>query len=196
MKRLLGALLVLMWAGTVCAARADTLDYTRVYEPDTSWPLAATVGWLADGEALEAARQGPEKALQTLLAALDQWNATYNPSLGFSEAVVRAGRHRGLTVWPWIYNDPADFAQAYLQGIYGITTDWAWWASDYVVSLQAGPEPVGLTRSGRTVSLPEAELLPVTEGAAIWRYRAELTVDGQDLGAYYLYSNPFSLTAE
>ncbi|MBR6951428.1 MAG: hypothetical protein IKH56_06825 [Oscillospiraceae bacterium] len=34
------------------------LPYTKVYEPDTSWPMAATIAWRADGTAVETAPVG------------------------------------------------------------------------------------------------------------------------------------------
>ena len=156
-----------------------------------------------------AAQQGVEAALQQLYGELDKWNATYNPNLNFSYDVVCAGRHRGLTVWPWTYNDPQSFARAYLNGIYGITTNWTWWATDYVTDITAKdvkvsdiekiPRPLGTTRIGSIVSLPDAEPvllegdLSKGEALMIWRYRAEMNVDGENLGCYYLYSNPFTV---
>ncbi len=71
-------------------------------------------------------------AVRELLAALQPHNATYNPYFGaMSYRTVADGRHRGITVWPWTYNKEVDFANAYLSGIYGITTNYAFWASDY-----------------------------------------------------------------
>ncbi|MBO4836904.1 MAG: hypothetical protein J5564_04345 [Clostridia bacterium] len=156
-----------------------------------------------------AAKQGAEAALQQLCGELDKWNATYNPYLNFSYDVVSAGRHRGLTVWPWTYNDPQSFAEAYLNGIYGITTNWAWWATDYVVEISAGdvkvsdigkiPRPVGTTRIGSAVPLPDAEPVILEEypdkgeTLMVWRWRAEMNVAGENLGYCYLYSNPFTV---
>ncbi len=159
---------------------------------------------------LIASRQSVEKALQMLCGELDKWNATYNPNLSYSYNVVRAGRHRGLTVWPWTYNDTGAFADGYLEGMYGMTTNWAWWASDYIVEIPSGdltvsgtdeiPAPFGITRTGEALPLPEACLITLEgspeEGEAlmIWRHKAIMNVDGENWGHYYLYSNPFTVT--
>lgn len=158
-----------------------------------------------------AQSEGAEAALLQLYAVIDQWNATYNPYLRFSYDVASAGRHRGLTVWPWTYNDAASFADAYMKGIYGLTTNYAWWATDYVVDIRAQdvtaaspediPLPVAETRAGAVFTLEDAELvtldgsLEAGEALLIWRYQADMTVDGERFGTYYLYSNPFTAAA-
>ena len=90
---------------------------------------------------IESGEATVEECVAMLYAELDKWNATYNPASGFSYDVVSAGRHRGLTVWPWTYNDAAAFAEAYLNGIYGLTTNFAWWASDFIVDIDASLTP-------------------------------------------------------
>ena len=121
-----------------------------------------------------------------LYAELDKWNATYNPSSGFSYDVVSAGRHRGLTVWPWTYNDAAAFAEAYLNGIYGLTTNFAWWTSDFIVDIDASdatidvggelPAPTVTTQNGELVTVDGLEAIVVSgaldsEGEALVIYR-------------------------
>lgn len=156
-------------------------------------------------------RKGVEKALEMLYGEIDRWNATFNPNKNFSYELAVAGRHRGLTVWPWTYNDPAEFAQAYLNGLYGLTTNFAWWASDFVVDLRAEdvsvaaggpvPPPAATTQSGAAFTAGDAELI-VIEGAldrsgealCIYRLKQTLRIDGTDYGEYYLYSNPFAVT--
>ncbi len=158
-------------------------------------------------------KKGVEKALEMLYAQIDQWNATFNPNRGFSYELAVAGRHRGLTVWPWTYNDPAPFAEAYLNGLYGLTTNFAWWATDFVRDIRAEDAvievggtlipPVVIRQSGERAIDAEPELI-VAEGSleekgealCIYRLKQELTIEGQSYGSYYLYSNPFTVTVE
>ena len=151
--------------------------------------------------------EGPEAALAALYRDIDRWNATYNPAFpDYGEAMVRAGRHRGLTVWPWTYAPGEAFARDYLSGVTGMTTDYAWDTSDYLVEvssedvtaerLEDVPRPQGTTRAGKTLALDEAEpveleKLSETETLMIWRVRTQLISGGEDYGSYYLYSAPF-----
>lgn len=159
------------------------------------------------------AAEGVEKALEMLYAEIDRWNATYNPNLAFTYDLAVAGRHRGLTVWPWTYNKPEQFADAYLKGVYGLTTNFSWWATDYIrdiraqdVTIKAGeelPAPVVTMQKDQKVAVDGLELI-VVEGAldaagealALYRLKQELVIDGASFGSYYLYSNPFTVTVE
>lgn len=144
---------------------------------------------------------------------LDKWNATYNPNRSFTYDVAVAGRHRGLTVWPWTYNDPAEFADAYLKGLYGLTTNYAWWASDFVRDIDAQdalihvgdvlPAPEVTAQNGRIMQ-PEGLETIVIEGSldqpgsaiCIWKLKQTLIIDGVSYGEYYLYSNPYTVIVE
>ena len=158
-------------------------------------------------------KKGVEKALELLYGVIDPWNATFNPKKTFSYELAVAGRHRGLTVWPWTYNKPAEFALAYLNGIYGLTTNFTWWASDFVrdidaqdVLIHAGdslPAPEVTDQSGDSVQLEGLKVI-VIEGSidqpgsalCIWQLKQTMTVEGVSYGDYYLYSNPFTVTVE
>ncbi len=151
--------------------------------------------------------EGAEAALQSLYGTIDRWNATYNPyNQQYGEEMVRAGRHRGLTVWPWTYYHDAVFARDYLSGVTGMTTDYPWVASDYVVEISSEdvtviseaeiPKPHGTTQAGAQKILHDAELVELeklsgSQTLMIWRYPTELDVNGEKHGNYYLYSNPF-----
>lgn len=162
---------------------------------------------------------GAEEALERLMNVLEPFNATYHPKSNFTYEMAVAGRHRGLTAWPWTYNDPAAFADAYLKGVYGLTTNFAWWASDLVtrvkaedVHLKAGeavPPPVFVTQQGESVQPERLTLLTLSgdaasDGAAvkpgettlIWRARRSLVIDGIPYGEYDLYSEPFRVVVE
>ena len=164
--------------------------------------------------------EGKEKALELLYKVLQPYNATYNPKFTYTYDLVSAGRHRGLTVWPWTYNDPKVFAQDYLRGIYGLTTNFAWWGSDMVTKVSAQDQTLKVGESVQPPQLlnqkseeakgaDQAELLvlsgtSVKDGKAveagrsvlIWRSRQTLEIDNKNYGDYYLYSQPFSVTAE
>lgn len=163
------------------------------------------------GDQIESGEATVEECVAMLYAELDKWNATYNPSSGFSYDVISAGRHRGLTVWPWTYNSAEGFAEAYLNGIYGLTTNFSYWASDFIVDLDAEdvdltvgeplPAPVVTTQNGQQVSVEGLEAIALEgsldeEGQAlmIYRLKQELVIDGVSYGSYYLYSNPFTVT--
>lgn len=158
-------------------------------------------------------KAGVEKALEMLYGQIDQWNATFNPNRSFSYDLAVAGRHRGLTVWPWTYNEPEQFAEAYLQGLYGLTTNFAWWATDFVRDIRANdavievggtlPPAVVTAQSGQRVGTDGLELVAVEgsleeagETLCIYRLKQSLTIDGRSYGDYYLYSNPFTVTVE
>lgn len=163
--------------------------------------------------------EGAEKALELLYRVLQPWNATYNPKFNFTYELARVGRHRGLTVWPWTYNDPKVFADAWLRGVYGLTTNFAWWASDLVTlvtgkdeQLAVGtalPQPKLTARNGAAFRANDAEAIllsgsAVRDGIAekagesllLWRVKQNLVIDGKDYGAYYLYSEPFKVSVE
>ncbi len=66
------------------------------------------------------------------------YNATYNPGYQFVTLdQVRQMAARGITVWTWTYPNTQDFDKAYMNGINGITTDYADRSSDYAVRLEA-----------------------------------------------------------
>ena len=153
---------------------------------------------------------GPEEALKALYGDLDRWNATYNPSnYNYGNKTVEAGRHRGLTVWPWTYFEESDIAADYLKGVTGLTTDAAWKFSDLVTDISSEnvtaddvmniSKPTAKKQSGEFVTLDDAEAVKIEDIDAdnslmIWRYKADLLLNGSSFGNYYLYSEPFVFT--
>ena len=154
----------------------------------------------------------PEIALEMIYAYLDRFNATYNPAyIGYGYEAARAGRHRGLTVWPWTYilEDKASIARDYMGAVDGMTTDEAWFASDFIemiesedavaASLGSLAKPTGITKKGDRIVLNEAEAVKVedlgeSQVLAVWRYKADMNIDQESFGSYYLYSEPFTVT--
>ncbi|MBR3628945.1 MAG: LPXTG cell wall anchor domain-containing protein, partial [Oscillospiraceae bacterium] len=158
----------------------------------------------------------PEAALEVLYSQLDQWNATYNPVYqSYGTDMVRAGRHRGLTIWPWTYTleDKDAIARDYMFGVNGMTVDEPWFASEYVVEIPAQdinvedpatlPKPEATLQNGEKRTLDDAELVKLedlnesgTKMLLIWRYKADMNIDGESRGNYYLYSDPFVVKTE
>ncbi|MBO5560994.1 MAG: hypothetical protein J6A07_05035 [Firmicutes bacterium] len=153
---------------------------------------------------------GPEEALKALYGDIDRWNATYNPSnYNYGDKTVEIGRHRGLTVWPWTYFEENDIAVDYLKGVTGMTTDAAWKFSELVTDISSEnvtaddpadiEKPNAKKQSGEIVTLDDAELVKIEDidssnALMIWRYKADLLLNGQSFGDYYLYSEPFIFT--
>lgn len=97
----------------------------------------------------------PQVAVRNILAAVQPYSSTYNPAYGgLSQATMEAGKHRGITFWPWTINDQAAFHRFYSYGTHGITTDYAFWAKDFPVEIS--------TAATATVGLNTPVALPVT----------------------------------
>ena len=167
-------------------------------------------------EGYTKAAGSPEAALEQLYSKLDAWNATYNPAnYEYGLDMVKVGRHRGLTVWPWTYttNNKETLARDYMAGLNGLTVDEPWFASEYVVEIPAEdinvedpyslPKPEATLQNGEKRTLDDAELIKLedmnesgTKMLLIWRYKAEMNIDGENCGNYYLYSDPFVVKTE
>lgn len=171
-----------------------------------------------------------KSALQALNEVLGSYNGTYNPSYaGISYDMLKAGSHLGVTAWPWTYNKSDMFAQDYLFGIWGLTTNFTTWASGLPESFSASDvkmamgetrkageafsavltayqggaylpdniEPV-IVSGAEHVKLEGDTLTAVSLGASqmMLRVRVPLMIGRKDYGAYYVYSNPVTLTVE
>lgn len=153
----------------------------------------------------------PEIALEYVYGELEKWNSVYAPAnFSYGEEMVKAGRHRGLTVWLWTYTTSLKnyMAKDYLAAVDGMTTDEPWFASDFIEEIRTAseytididklPKPIGITKAGKELTLSSAEAVKIedinsdgSEMLMIWRYKAEMNIDGENFGYYYLYSNPF-----
>lgn len=190
----------------------DILEAIYADYPEISIGALNTAEWLYPEVYLEGESE-IQAQLRTLFDAVDRWNATYNPAYmhEYGEA-LRAARHRGLTVWPWTYAadfDVEGFARDYMTGYAGLTNDFSWFASDYIVKIDAEdvtaatagaiPRPMGRTQAGASQTLQDAEPILIeqlsdTQALAIWRYRTQFEINGVSYGTYCLYSNPFVVT--
>ncbi|MEK5061663.1 hypothetical protein BK126_22120 [Paenibacillus sp. FSL H7-0326] len=88
-----------------------------------------SIGYLTSGIANET---DVYPSLRSTLNTVQNLNSTFNTSYGgLGVNFLEAAKHRGVTVWPWTYRDEALFTDHFLLGIYGLTTDYAHWASEW-----------------------------------------------------------------
>ncbi|MFU8926539.1 glycerophosphodiester phosphodiesterase family protein [Acinetobacter puyangensis] len=77
------------------------------------------------------------KDARTVMQSSQSYTSTFNPSYGnVTSALMEALKHRGITFWPWTVNDETVFKKLYVAGTYGLTTNYAQYASKYVVDLK------------------------------------------------------------
>ncbi|MCQ6557387.1 glycerophosphodiester phosphodiesterase family protein [Paenibacillus mendelii] len=135
-----------------------------------------SVGYLTGGYANEA---NISKSLRTTLQAIQPLNATFNTSYpGLGKNFMEASKHRGITIWPWTYRDQGTFVQYYQLGTYGLTTDYANWASNWASDIAAKQESIqlkvgesaDLTAITKTYKGDQNEVTPTV-----------LAIDGADL---------------
>lgn len=94
--------------------------------------------------------------VKTLMAATQRHSSTFNSSYeNITPALLEAAKHRGITVWPWTFRKESVFKQYYLSGLYGLTTDYSQFASNYVVDIKTDP-------STRTIQVGEPLQFPAT----------------------------------
>lgn len=121
---------------------AISFDGNQLTRMGTTLP-EVTVGYLNSA----AGGSDPLVDLRNILGVTQQYSATFNPSYAnLSAAAMEAGKHRGITFWPWTINDQAAFYRFYSQGTHGLTTDYAWWAQDFPVAIASAASasaPVG-----------------------------------------------------
>ncbi|ALS30162.1 glycerophosphoryl diester phosphodiesterase family protein [Paenibacillus sp. 32O-W] len=112
----------------IISFNADQLRRVREQMP---W---VSVGYLTGGYANEA---NVNKSLRETLKAIQGLNATFNTSYGgLGPNFMEAAKHRGMTIWPWTYRSEADFMSYFLYGTYGLTNDYAHWASDWAYGIR------------------------------------------------------------
>ncbi|WP_308195535.1 glycerophosphodiester phosphodiesterase family protein [Paenibacillus mellifer] len=108
----------------------NTSQLDRLAEQLPDMPL----GLLTSGYANE---NNVNRGLRDALRTVQTYNSTLNISYGgLGEKFMEAAHHRGLLISPWTYNNLSDYKGVFLQGAYGITTDYAYWSKDWVYSVQ------------------------------------------------------------
>ena len=78
-----------------------------------------------------------ETKVKSLISTVVPENATFNASGVNDTKMVRALMYRGITAWPWTYNN-GNTRDAYLLGVGGITTDFCNSVSDVPVRIDIG----------------------------------------------------------
>ncbi|MGO4547267.1 S-layer homology domain-containing protein [Paenibacillus sp. 2TAB23] len=88
------------------------------------------------------------RALRQTLLTVQNLNAGYNPPYSvLSQDYLEAAKHRGLLVSPWTFNNRSDFTRFFMYGTWGLTTDYANWASDWTESIKPGQEKYTLSEN-------------------------------------------------
>lgn len=108
----------------------DTNQLVRLAAQMPDMPL----GLLTSGYANETA---VNSSLREALKATQYYDSTFNTSYsGLGEMFMQAAHERGLIVSPWTYNNYNDLKTIFLRGGFGITTDYANWASKWVYEVE------------------------------------------------------------
>ncbi|WP_244884056.1 glycerophosphodiester phosphodiesterase family protein [Paenibacillus graminis] len=85
-----------------------------------------------------ASENNVEGSLRDTLKTVSKLNLTFNTDYsGLGPEFMEAAVHRGLLISPWTLNKREDVIRFLKLGAFGITTDYAYWASDWAASLSA-----------------------------------------------------------
>lgn len=77
------------------------------------------------------------QSLYYIFGTTQNVNSTFNPSYScMRPATLEELKHRGMTVWPWTYNNYTDFKKHFKMGIYGLTTNFAEWTKNIPVNIK------------------------------------------------------------
>lgn len=71
-------------------------------------------------------------SLENIIKATSNNDSTFNPSSsGLTQRLLTQASYRGISIWPWTVNSQGSFDSFYLMGIWGVTTDYANFTSNY-----------------------------------------------------------------
>ncbi|PWV95535.1 glycerophosphoryl diester phosphodiesterase [Paenibacillus cellulosilyticus] len=160
----------------------DTNQLARLAAQMPDMPL----GLLTSGYANENA---VNSSLRETLKVTQYYDSTFNTSYsGLGPKFIEAAHARGLIVSPWTYNNYADFKSIFLQGGFGITTDYSNWASKWVYAVE--PEKVEYTlETGKsqdlkaTVRSYDQTLTPVEPTVVLLDDSGTVTADANHITA-------------
>lgn len=113
---------------------AEDLINTMAFNPDQLKRLSELMpempmGLLTGETANEANIDG---SLTNTLRLMQLRNTTFNTTYkGLGPNFMEAAKHRGVLISPWTFNDKSNFAKFFCYGAFGLTTDYAFWASDW-----------------------------------------------------------------
>ncbi|MBD2864832.1 glycerophosphodiester phosphodiesterase family protein [Paenibacillus oceani] len=106
-----------------------------------------SLGLLTGGQAND---NDISRSLYRVLDTIQPLNTTFNTSYpGFGKPFLEASKHRGITIWPWTYRDMNDYKNAFAMGVYGLTTDYNHWSSDWADRIRPSRQKVQLMVGGQ-----------------------------------------------
>ncbi len=106
----------------VISFSGSLLEYTQLHMPEMGTGLLSSISQFETEEEMYNSLYG------AMLNFQGSYKSTYNPSYGgLTPELVAALRDRGITIWPWTFNNSttAQFQTAFLASVGGITTDTA-----------------------------------------------------------------------
>ncbi|MCR8631346.1 glycerophosphodiester phosphodiesterase family protein [Paenibacillus radicis (ex Xue et al. 2023)] len=169
-------------------ALVDTMSFDmnqlkRMAELMPEMPL----GLLTGGYASET---NVNKSLRETIKLLQSLNASYNTSYsGLGKNFTEAAKHRGIIISPWTFNNKNDFMTYMKLGVFGITTDYALWASDWAASIKPEKDQYDLAKDE---SLSLKAVVKSYEGKEKTIDPDVIVLDGQDV----IELNGSSITAK
>ncbi len=189
----------------VISFHTQQIDQVRKSIPELS------CGYLVDAMA----------SFSNIMNTVSEHDCTFNPGYsGLNADILQQCSHRGVSIWPWTVNDERAFANLYLAGTWGITTNRADFVKDYIkflkpedsYSLTAGEELKAeikaLTYSGEeivsdaqmvvidgnsTVKYKDGVLTASESGDAVVIFRAKYQIKGSDK-IVSVYSQPVTVS--
>lgn len=106
----------------VISFSGSLLEYTQLHMPEMGTGLLSAINQFETEEEMYNSLYG------AMLNFQGSYKSTYNPSYGgLTSKLVAALRDRGITIWPWTFNNSTktQFQDAFLASVGGITTDTA-----------------------------------------------------------------------
>ncbi|MGE7225469.1 glycerophosphodiester phosphodiesterase family protein [Paenibacillus sp. PDC88] len=120
----------------------------------------------------------PNKSLRDALKQVQGINATFNVGYyGLGRNFLEAAHHRGLLVSPWTINNKNDFISFFLMGPWGITTDYADYASDWAASIQPEKDQYAMKQNS---SMSISAIVESYKGEETVVVPEIVVIDGQD----------------
>ncbi|NOU96742.1 DUF1080 domain-containing protein, partial [Paenibacillus sp. LMG 31456] len=157
--------------GLVDTMSFDMNQLKRMAELMPEMPL----GLLTGGYASET---NVNKSLRETIKLLQSLNASYNTSYsGLGKNFMEAAKHRGIIISPWTFNNKNDFMNYMKLGVFGITTDYASWASYWAASIKPEKDQYDLAKEE---SLSLKAIVKSYNGTEMTIEPEVIVLDGQD----------------
>lgn len=193
----------------------DQIDRAREAMP---W---VSIGYL---NGLNTTSDDPGSSMESIANLIQDDNATFNPSYNcVNKEVLDELANRGITAWPWTYNNYDVFVNHFKLGVYGLTTNYSYWAKDLICDVLPDNTEYKLTNDNRQIELTAkgntygretkelgVEIVPIEnediisiegsnvtalkDGTAIVMLKTKVKID--DNNSYYLYSEPIKIKVD